>query len=82
MPVLFKMSTPSQINWIKNAKKAFLIIKKIKKYHKCPALGNLPSSADVSSRDRPKAEEKIVENKIFRNALDVKNYSFLVLILN
>ena len=32
------MTTPSQINLIKNAKDIIFIIEKIKKYRKCPAL--------------------------------------------
>ena len=36
-PVPFKKPTPSQINLIKNAKNRFLLLKKIKKYPKCPA---------------------------------------------
>ena len=37
-PVLFKKPTPSQINLIKNCKKSFFIIEKMKKYRKCPVL--------------------------------------------
>ena len=34
----FKKPTPSQINLIKNAKNHFLLVKKLQKYRKCPAL--------------------------------------------